>query len=147
MSEIRRADAGDLEALLPLVRGYREFYGQVGNEDGERRTIRAHLRDGTSAIYVATEGDRLVGFAQMFSYVSTVWLRPTWILEDLFVERAARGGGVAAALLGRAVEHVRESGGAGLFLETAIDNETAQRVYERCGWVREGHFLKYNAPL
>jgi predicted GNAT family acetyltransferase len=34
-----------------------------------------------------------------------------------------------------------------MFLETAMDNVTAQRVYARAGWSREGRFYKYNAPL
>lgn len=133
--------------LLPLVRGYREFYQQTHDARGERAVIGGHLRDGTSAIYIARDGERAIGFVQIFSYVSTVWLAPTLILEDLFVEPEARGGGVATMLLERALEHARSVGAAGMFLETAHDNATAQRVYERCGWVREGRFLKYNAPL
>jgi ribosomal protein S18 acetylase RimI-like enzyme len=34
-----------------------------------------------------------------------------------------------------------------MFLETAVDNDRAQEVYEREGWRREVAFLKYNAPL
>jgi RimJ/RimL family protein N-acetyltransferase len=34
-----------------------------------------------------------------------------------------------------------------MFLETAVDNARAQRVYEREGWQREAQFHKYNAPL
>jgi len=98
-------------------------------------------------VYLAWDGERAVGFVQIFAYQSTVRLAPTLILEDLFVQPGARGTGVASMLLERALEHARAAGAAGMFLETAVDNAPAQRVYERCGWVREGHFLKYNAPV
>jgi len=49
--------------------------------------------------------------------------------------------------LERAAGYARETGAAGMFLETAYDNVTAQRVYERNGWTRENQFCKYNSPL
>jgi GNAT superfamily N-acetyltransferase len=145
--EIRQAAADDLEALLPLVRGYREFYKQLHDSERERALMEAHLRDGKSAVYIAWEGDRALGFVQIFAYESTVTLASTLILEDLFVIPQARGNGIAARLLDRSVEHARAVEASGMFLETAADNDSAQRVYERCGWTREGHFMKYNAPL
>jgi len=145
--EIRSARAGDLEALLPLVRGYREFYKQTHDAARERAVMEAHLRDGTSAIYIAWGDERAVGFVQIFAYHGAVSLAPTLILEDLYVHPDARGRGIATMLLERALDHARAAGAAGMHLETALDNATAQRVYERCGWAREGRFLKYNAPL
>jgi GNAT superfamily N-acetyltransferase len=147
MVEVRRAAAGDLDALLPLVRGYREFYEQAHDAQRERALLVSHFGDDSSAIYVAWRDEAAVGFVQMFAYTSTVQLVPTLVLEDLFVLPEARGEGVAAALLERSLEHARSVGAGGMFLETAHDNQAAQRVYQRCGWVREGHFLKYNAPL
>jgi ribosomal protein S18 acetylase RimI-like enzyme len=144
---IRQADLGDLEVLLPLVRGYREFYERPHDARHEREFLERHLRDRTSTIFIALRDERAVGFVQMFGTWSTVHLAPSFVLEDLFVEPQARGSGAADALLERALEHARESGAAGMFLETAADNEHAQRVYERNGWTREKRFLKYNAPL
>jgi ribosomal protein S18 acetylase RimI-like enzyme len=98
-------------------------------------------------MFVAWDDRRAVGFVQLFRTWSTVRLGPAFVLEDLFVEPAARGSGIADALLERALAFARERGATGMFLETALDNERAQRVYERNGWKREGRFLKYNAPL
>ena len=143
---VRRATANDLEQLLPLVRGYREFYEQAHDAARERKFIQAHLRDGTSVVFLAEEGDAAIGFVQIFPSHSTVRLAPSLILEDLFVFPAARGRGAASALLAAACDYARSMGAAGMFLETAMDNLTAQRVYEHNGWTREGRFLKYNAP-
>lgn len=132
--------------MLPLVRGYRAFYEQEHDAPGERAFIESHLRAGSSIAFVAFDGDRAVGFVQIFPSYSTVRLAPSLILEDLFVVPGARGGGIASALLDAACDYARSVGAAGMFLETAMDNDRAQRVYERNGWTREGRFLKYNAP-
>jgi ribosomal protein S18 acetylase RimI-like enzyme len=144
---IRRASTDDLDALLPLVCDYREFYGRERDARAERKFIERHLRDGTSVTFIAWRDEHAVGFVQLFRTWSTVQLGPVFVLEDLFVEIDARSSGAADELLQHAVAFACESGAVGMFLETARDNERAQRVYERNGWTREGRFLKYNAPL
>lgn len=145
---IRRATIDDLDRLVPLVRGYREFYKQAHDADSERAFMSRHLNAGTSIVFLAIdERDNAVGFAQLFETFSTVHLSPALILEDLFVAPDARGGGLASALLDATVAYARVCGASGMFLETAMDNTAAQRVYERNGWVREGRFYKYNATL
>lgn len=149
MSEtiIRKAEPADLDALLPLVQAYRVFYRREPDAARERAFIDSHLRNGSSCIYLAEVDGQAAGFMQLFPTHSTVQLAPSWILEDLFVDPKHRKAGVASALLQCALQHARETGACGMFLETANDNLTAQRVYERAGWTREGRFLKYNAPL
>jgi GNAT superfamily N-acetyltransferase len=148
--DIVHAAPEHLDALLPLVAAYRAFYEQSPDEQRERRTIESHLRNGTSTIFLAVEREgarRAVGFMQLFQTFSTVWLGPALILEDLFVLPDVRRGGIATALLQRAVAFAREIGATGMFLETAMNNAPAQAVYERAGWIREGRFYKYNATL
>jgi ribosomal protein S18 acetylase RimI-like enzyme len=144
---IRKATIDDLTGLLPLVQAYRVFYEQQPDAQRERDFVEAHLRDGTSTIYIAEAAGEPAGFMQLFKTFSTVHLGGSWILEDLFVDPRFRKSGVAAALLQRALEHVRQDGSGSMFLETARDNTAAQALYEKAGWVREGRFIKYNAPL
>jgi ribosomal protein S18 acetylase RimI-like enzyme len=144
---VRRAAPADLELLLPLVSAYRRFYGQASDEARERRFIGKHLRDGSSTLFIAIDGERAIGFVQIYESWSTVQLAPMLVLEDLFVEEASRGKHVATSLIDAALRFAREAGAAGMFLETATDNLRAQAVYERAGWQREQRFVKYNAPL
>lgn len=137
----------DAAALLPLVEAYRVFYNQRPDAQGERAFIESHLRKHTSVIYIAEADGAAAGFMQLFKTYSTVHLCSSWILEDLFVNPAHRHAGVGSALLSHALQHVREDGAGGMFLETAHDNVAAQALYEKAGWVREGRFIKYNAPL
>jgi len=144
---IRIAQNKDLDALLPLVQAYRMFYKQDPDSERERPFIERHLQNGTSVIYLAEVSGTPAGFMQLFKTYSTVHLANAWILEDLFVAPEFRRRGVADALLAQAQQHALEDGASGMFLETAYDNEAAQRVYEGAGWMREGRFYKYNAPL
>lgn len=145
---IRRATIDDLERLLPLVGAYREFYEQPRDAVAEQTFIYDHLSDGTSVIFLALDDDgAAVGFAQLFETYSTVHLSKTIVFEDLYVVERARRNGTATALLEAANEYARECGATQMFLETAMDNTAAQRVYERNGWTREARFYKYNASL
>lgn len=144
---VRRAALPDLDSLLPLLQAYRVFYRQTPDAARERAFLRRHLESGSSVVFLAETDGVTVGFAQLFPAYSTVHLAPSWILEDLFVLPQYRKTGVATELLRVAVEHARDSGASSMFLETARDNETAQRVYERSGWTREARFFKYNAPI
>jgi ribosomal protein S18 acetylase RimI-like enzyme len=145
--EIRRATIDDLETLLPLVTGYREFYKRTADPEQEREFMRSHLERATSVVFIAFVDGRAAGFVQLYPTFSTTNLKPALILEDLFVSPEARKGGLASKLLARANEYMREIGASGMFLETAMDNLTAQSVYERNGWTREATFYKYNAPV
>jgi ribosomal protein S18 acetylase RimI-like enzyme len=84
---------------------------------------------------------------QIFHAYSTVRLGPALILEDLFVLPEARRVGIATKLLQCANDYAHEIGATGMFLETAMENLSAQRIYEQAGWTRESRFYKYNAKL
>lgn len=144
---IRHATPKDTSALLPLVQAYRVFYKQQPDASREREFIENHLRRHTSVIYIAAVDGAAAGFMQLFKTYSTVHLCASWILEDLFVDPKYRKAGVGSALLSHALQHVRDDGAGGMCLETAHDNIAAQTLYEKAGWVREGRFIKYNAPL
>ncbi|HZZ00056.1 MAG TPA: GNAT family N-acetyltransferase [Candidatus Baltobacteraceae bacterium] len=145
--EILRATIDDLEALLPLVTAYRVFYRRDPDPQREREFTSQNLRENRSAVFLARNDGVAIGFVQIFQTHSTVWLGPSLILEDLFVAPEARGAGAATKLIERAEAYAREIGAVGMFLETAMDNTAAQRVYERAGWTREDRFYKYNAQL
>lgn len=137
---------GDLEDLLPLVRGYCDFYG-VSPTDAEllamsRALIGDPEREGLQLI--ARDGSgRAIGFATLFWTWSTLSAARIGVMNDLFVESSARGGGAADALIAECAERCRARGAVSLGWQTAKDNERAQAVYERVGGVRE-EWLDYS---
>lgn len=147
MIHVRRAVRSDLEAILPLLAGYRAFYEQKLDARREREFMRDRLDRATSVVFVACSGESVVGFAQLFELGSGVSLATEFLLADLFVAPSARRMGAARLLLDQAVRFAAQSGASGMFLETAHDNVSAQAAYEGAGWTREKRFVKYNAVL
>ena len=143
---ITRAGPADLDALSVLFDGYRQFYGQPSDLPRARDWLRSRLRVGESVVLVAKRGGKTVGFAQLYPMFSSVRTARTWILNDLFVDSAARRGGVARALLDAAAAFARENGAAGISLETTRDNDAARALYRAAGW-NEDATQWYSLPL
>lgn len=61
-----------------------------------------------------------------------------WAVVALWVEPAARGGGLAGALLDAVAEAARAAGIHRLLLWVMVDNAPARSLYDRRGWVATG---------
>jgi GNAT superfamily N-acetyltransferase len=142
---VARAGQKELDDLVPLFDGYRQFYGQRSDLAAARAFLRDRIDRDESVIFVAyaNPGDP-AGFTQLYPSFSSVSLKPLWILNDLFVRSDVRQGGVGRALLERARQHAADTGAKGLILSTAITNKSAQTLYESCGWRRDDEFLHYD---
>ena len=138
MIDISRAGESDLPELLPLMRGYCDFYEVSPSDERLLALARALIadpeREGVQLI--ARKDGAAVGFATIYwSWATTIAAR-IGVMNDLFVAPAARGTGAAEALIEACVEESRRHGAAELTWQTAKDNERAQRVYERIGGKR-----------
>jgi GNAT superfamily N-acetyltransferase len=138
VSEISRVTEADVGDLLPLMRGYCDFYEVSPSDDALLALARALIadpeREGVQLI--AREIDRAVGFATIYwSWATTIAAR-IGVMNDLFVTPAARGTGAAEALINACVDECRLQGAAELTWQTARDNARAQRVYDRVGATR-----------
>jgi GNAT superfamily N-acetyltransferase len=141
---IVRAASKDLDDLVPLFDGYRQFYGQRSDPAAARAFLSRRIERDESVIHLAYTSPReAAGFTQLYPSFSSVSLRPLWILNDLFVRTDVRRGGVGRALLERAREHALETGARGLVLSTGVTNKAAQTLYESCGWKRDDEFFHY----
>lgn len=150
--EIVRATIDDLEQLVPLFDGYRQFYKQESDLEGARRFLQAHFEGNTSVVFLAfridAEGQRQAcGFTQLYPSFSSTSMKRIWILNDLFVTPSARRTGTGTALLERARQFAIETSAKRLTLNTALDNYTAQSVYEAHGWKRDQEFYTYHLPV
>jgi GNAT superfamily N-acetyltransferase len=134
--------------LLPLVRGYCEFYGTDPSDEALldlSRWLVEHPEDGIQTI--ARDGDgHAVGFATTYWTWRTMHAARIAVLEDVFVSPDARSGGVAAALIRDAVARAREHGAVQLEWQTAKSNERAQRAYTRLGAEPDDRWLDYSLP-
>ncbi|HEX5489137.1 MAG TPA: GNAT family N-acetyltransferase [Rhodanobacteraceae bacterium] len=147
--EVSRATRADLDALTLLFDAYRVFYRQLSDLGGARAFVEARLAHHESEILLARHaGDRQpLGFTQLYPSFSSVSMRRTWVLNDLFVVPGFRNRGVARALMAAARELGRTSGALRLTLETADDNRAAQALYESLGYRSDAGMRHYSLPL
>lgn len=150
--DIVRARIEDLDLVVPLFDAYRQFYKYVSDLEGARRFLTAHFEEQSSVIFLAFQNGekgarQACGFAQLYPSFSSGVMKRLWILNDLFVAPEARRLGVGRALLERSRQLAVETQAKGLTLQTAVDNFTAQAVYEAAGWQREKQFYAYNLVL
>lgn len=136
-----KAQLGDISDLFDQ---YRQFYGQPSDRAAATEFISARMELGESTILLAvTETGCAAGFAQLFPSFSSVSMRPIYILNDLFVSPDCRGQGVGEALLNEVAAFATENHAAMVKLATAVDNETAQRLYKRKGYNKITQFDQY----
>ena len=145
---VRRATLADVELIVPLFDAYRQFYEQARNLALAREFLRERLERDQSVIFVALRSDgAAVGFTQLFPSFSSASAQRIFILNDLFVDPAARRNGVGQQLLEAAAEFGRGEGAIRLTLSTAHSNTSAQSLYEAQGWRRDEVFRNYYLPL
>lgn len=140
---VRQATAADLPALVPLFDRYRQFYGQHADRPRAQAFLAERLLRGESVVFLALDGAQTIGFVQLYASFSSIRTARLVILNDLYVDPAARRTGAGHALVEAAAAYARDQGAAGLILSTAVTNAPAQALYERLGWVRDTDFYAY----
>jgi len=140
VTDISRVTTADLPDLLPLVRGYCDFYEVAPSDDALLAVSRALIgdpdREGVQRI-ARSDGGEAVGFATVYWSWDTLIAARVGIMHDLFVIPPARGTGIADLLIEACVEECRRHGAAKLGWQTAPDNTRARRVYERVGATKD----------
>jgi GNAT superfamily N-acetyltransferase len=145
--QIRDGRADDVEGLLPLMRGYCDFYEVDPPDEGLLELARTVIADSAEgSLFVAEREGELIGFAVMDTKWASTRGARVGHLEDLFVAPEQRGGGIADALIERCAQRCGELGAVALGWITATDNHRAQAVYDRVG----GHgstWMEYELEL
>jgi GNAT superfamily N-acetyltransferase len=146
---IAPATESDLPELLPLMRGYCDFYEVAPSDDALLALSRTLIDDPGQGIQLIArdEGGAAVGFATIFWTWSTLSASRLGVMNDLFVAEGARGGGVAEALIAACLERCREHGATELAWQTAHTNLRAQAVYDRVGAPRDERWLDYSLTV
>ena len=143
---IRRAEERDLEAVgrlgARLLRDHyefdrRRFMAPRGNtEEGYAWFLGTQLQRDDAVVFVAELDGRVVGYVYA-GIEPRSWkeLRDeAGFIHDVYVDAAARRGGVATALLEAAADWLARRGMPRIVLWTAAPNESARRLFERLGF-------------
>lgn len=132
---LRPATPDDVTALARIwSEGWRDGHlGHVSEELVRARTdasFRQRAADRVPHTTVAEADGEVVGFLVVEDDEA----------EQVYVDRAHRGSGVAALLLTEAERQIVAAGHARAWLAVNAGNARARRFYERSGWVDEGGF-------
>jgi GNAT superfamily N-acetyltransferase len=158
--EIRVVGADDVVDLLPLMRGYCEFYGTSPDDEALMAMSRRFVEgaggveqgDGDrgspgrgTQLMARDEDGAAVGHATILWSWETTLAEPLAVMEDLFVAESARGTGVGRALIEACRRAAAARGIRHLDWMTAPDNLSAQGLYDSTGAVRSS-WLSYRLP-
>jgi GNAT superfamily N-acetyltransferase len=132
---VRRLRATDREGWQRLWQQYLRFYRAELSTSTSDSTF-ARLCEADSGLVgllaVDAAGDAL-GLAHLIFHPSTWAEGPYCYLEDLFVDRAGRGRGVAARLFEGLYETAREYGATRVYWHTQEPNGAARSLYDTVG--------------
>jgi GNAT superfamily N-acetyltransferase len=134
--QVREVELSDFDRWLPLWDRYNAFYGRAGptalpSEVTETTWARFFDPAEPMQALVAEAGGELIGLTHFLFHRSTTSIGPICYLQDLFTSEAARGKGVASALVERVCEAAKRAGAARVYWQTHETNEVARRLYER----------------
>ena len=137
IAPIAESHAESFRACLDTVAREKKFLALIEAPPPEqvRGFLQANVA-GDAVQFVALDGDRVVGWADIF----TAWqpaLAHTGNL-GIGVLPEFRGHGIGQALLRACLAKARTKGITRVELEARVDNHNGIRLYEKAGFVREG---------
>ena len=114
------------------------------NIDSCREFLSARLSKKDSIIYLASLSNNPAGFIQIYPSYSSVAMKPSWILNDLFIENSCRKLGCARLLMKHVETEAAKLDIYSIKLATAIDNRAAQNLYRSVGYKKISQFDNYS---
>jgi GNAT superfamily N-acetyltransferase len=138
---LRDADRGAWE---PLARGYKTFYETPTTDEEFDLAWRRLVAGGGVHGLGAKEDGRMLGIAHYLFHASA-WAPKVCYLQDLFTAPAARGRGVARALIEAVAEDARRRGATRYYWLTKEDNKVARALYDKVAQYKG--FVRYDFPL
>jgi GNAT superfamily N-acetyltransferase len=136
--------AADHPRWLELARGYKAFYKtEVTDAEYQRAWKRLLANDRVWGLG-ARHGGQLVGIAHYLFHSST-WNEEVCYLQDLFVDPAFRGRGIARTLIEAVAKTALARGAERLYWLTQEHNTAARALYDKVA--KYNHFIRYDYPL
>ena len=142
MSRFRRAQPGDVDAIVGMMRAY---YGEDGYTfvEAEARAAALMLIDDPAlgALFVTCDGARVVGYVAVALGFSFEYRGREAFIDELFIAESHRGRGLGREALEIAEAYCREMGVNALHLEVERHRDAAQELYRSRGYEDFGRFL------
>src|SRR5690242_17292479 len=137
MIEIIKINNTQGHLVYELFNQYRIFYKQSPDIELAKAFINARLKNNESVIFVALNESKPAGFTQLYPNYSSVRAVKNWTLNDLYVDKDYRRQGIGEKLIKTAMEYAKSDNANFVELSTAVDNYTAQSIYEKIGFKKQ----------
>jgi len=131
---VRPATENDLEQLCHLFDAYRVFYRKTSDIEAAHKFLKDRIEKKESVIYVDEENEKLTGFTQLYPLFSSTRMQQSWLLNDLYVLPEFRGRDISKKLIAAARMLAKQTGAAGILLETEKTNDIGNRLYPAAGF-------------
>ena len=133
---VRPVTPADYEQWLPLWDGYNKFYGRFDETALPAEVTKMtwsrffDAYEPVNALVAESEG-KLLGLTHYIFHRSTITIEPSCYLQDLFTHEAARGKGIARALITGIYEKAKIAGCTRVYWQTHETNTTAMQLYDK----------------
>lgn len=148
--EVREVRREDFVGWKQLWDGYNAFYGRSGETalaEEITQTTWARFFDANEPVHalVAEQAGKLLGLAHFLFHRTTIQLRLTCYLNDLFTLTEVRGQGVGRALILAVYEKAKTAGSTRVYWQTHETNTQAMKLYDALA--EKSGFLIYRKSL
>ena len=134
-----------LNTITSLFNQYMIFYKKPSNENKYKAYLKERIENKEAVIYLAYSNDNIpLGFVLNYCSFSSVSLGKTITLNDLFIHPEYRKKGIAKKLIKKTFELAKQIEAVRVDLGTAKDNYTAQKLYEKIGFLKDEEFYVYS---
>lgn len=141
---IRRAESRDIPGMIELLKQVGGVHHDIrpdifrpGCQKYTPELLEEILKDETRPIFVAVEGSFVAGYCfciqKKFREHETFVDRTEFYIDDLCVDAACRGRGIAKALFAHVTAFARQLGFDAITLNVWCGNDGAMKFYERAG--------------
>jgi len=141
---IRFAETKDIPGMIALLQQVGEVHHQIrpdlfrsGAQKYNHTDLEALLADPNRPILIAEEGSMVAGYAfcilQQTQGNPVLCDRKVLYIDDICVDEAMRGRGIATALYDRVLAFARELHCHSVTLNVWCGNDGAMKFYEKCG--------------
>ena len=142
--EIRFAQSRDIPGMLNLLQQVGEVHHQIrpdlfrsGAQKYDEAALEALLKNPDRPIFIAQNEGQVAGYAFCILQITkddpVLRNRKVLYIDDLCVDEAQRGRGVAGALYQQVCQYARSIGCDAVTLNVWSGNDTAMAFYQKCG--------------
>ncbi len=142
--EIRFAQSRDIPGMLNLLQQVGEVHHQIrpdlfrsGAQKYDEAALEALLKNPDRPIFIAQNAGQVAGYAFCILQITkddpVLQDRKVVYIDDLCVDEAQRGHGIAGALYQQVCQYARSIGCDAVTLNVWSGNDTAMAFYQKCG--------------